>query len=115
MQKTKSLSKAQPFFIMYSVIAIFVSAAWRPREGYANPKYGYNNDDHVKYYHLLKEREHARTGNMVAKQAYEDVNASYTINLIHIGIMFFLLLCVFFTILNLDMFAPASYESSVYY
>lgn len=76
---------------------------------------GYNNSDHVKYYNLLKEREQARYGNMTAKQAYQDVNASYTINLIHIGIMFFLTLCIFFTILNLDMFAPKTDQSSVYY
>lgn len=113
MPKTKRPSWPYPFFVMYSVIAIFLSAAWsaRQREGYK----GYNNDDLIKYYNLLKEREHARSGNMTAKQAFEDANASYAINLIHIGIMFFLLLCIFFTVLNLDMFAPTSYDSSVYY
>lgn len=127
---------AAPFFLGYAALALALSACYQTvarsptgaLEGAANQKNNpdnpdnqsfYDNPDHLQYYVQLNERERARGANLTAKQAYEDVEASYTINLIRIGIMFFMTLCLFFTILNLDvfedMFSPAQkYRSNIY-
>lgn len=118
---------AAPFFLGYAALALALSACYQTvarapasaLEGAANQQSFYDNPDHLQYYVQLNERERARGANLTAKQAYEDVEASYTINLIRIGIMFFMTLCLFFTILNLDvfedMFSPAQkYRSNIY-
>lgn len=124
---------AAPFFVGYAALALGLSACYQTvaraptsaLEGAANQKNNpdnqsfYDNPDHLQYYVQLNERERARDANLTAKLAYEDVEASYTINLIRIGIMFFMTLCLFFTILNLDvfedMFSPAQkYRSNIY-
>tara|TARA_B110000483_G_scaffold171588_1_gene203050 strand:- start:183 stop:794 length:612 start_codon:yes stop_codon:yes gene_type:complete len=58
----------------------------------------------MEYYLELEDRDSARVDNMTSKQAYDDLNTSYSLQLAHIGIMFFFTLCVLFTLLNLDAF-----------
>lgn len=65
-----------------------------------------DDDDDLRmgYYLALEDREKARVYNMTSKQAYDDLNTSYSLQLAHIGVMFFFTLCVLFTLLNLDVF-----------
>lgn len=128
-RKYKNFSwPATPFFLGYSLLAIGIcqtlnNGQHQPTiEGATNQDNQnsfYDNYDHLDYYIQLNERERARNANMTAKQAYTDVEASYTINLIRIGIMFFMILCVFFTLLNLDAFegifsSAKKYRSNIY-
>lgn len=99
--------------VTVAALALFLSTSAsrrRMREGIDGGKGDPANADerrykeHLHYYHLLREREKAREYNMTAKQAYVDLNDSMTVNLIHVGIMFFLVLSVLFTLFNLDYF-----------
>ena len=112
-----------PFFIGYAIIALVGSILYQSlsknKQSLIEGAQNHQQKDYINYYHRLQERELARQANMTIKQANNDINSSYTINIIHIGIMFFMTLCIFFTILNLDMFenifsSNNSYNSNIY-